>query len=333
MNWTAIPVMGGVAAPAQRIRQALPLLVLCALPMLLPCQKPGNQKAGTQKAGTLECRLEVDGRERDYLIHVPKSYKARKDVPLVLMLHGRGSSSGTAARRYGWSSLANKKGFIAVFPSALGSPRSWKPVWGKATTADSTFLAKLIRKVVEDYKIDKDRMFMTGHSSGAIMSFSFAATHSDQVAAIGTVAGTIGWTAGGRKQTIPKPKGPVSVISFHGMADSIVPYDREHGRQARYDMLVSAPESVAFFARHNGCTKAPERRDIHDGRIHIDTWTGGRSGTRVVFYSIERGSHMWPGGRRGGVNATELIWKFFEQHPRRPARQEQPKQAKKAVIR
>ncbi|MHC4078558.1 MAG: CE1 family esterase, partial [Planctomycetota bacterium] len=206
-------------------RTAVLLVALATffLPAVLPCQDAGNH----------ERTLKVGDQEREYLIHIPRSYRGKKEVPLVLMLHGRGSSNRAAARHYGWSSLADKAGFIAVFPNALGRPRSWKPAWGTRTTADSVFLARLIDKVQADHKIDKDRVFMTGHSSGGIMSFSFAATHSGKVAAIGSVAGTIGWSSQGRKKTVPKPKGPVSVISFHGMADRIVPYDRERGGNAR----------------------------------------------------------------------------------------------------
>ncbi len=312
-------------------RTFLPL-VLFVLPTLLP----------GQKAGTLERTLEVDDREREYLIHVPRSYKGKKDVAVVLMLHGRSSSDRVAARHYGWVPLSDKAGFIAVFPNALGSPRSWKPAWGTRTTVDSTFLAKLIDKVVKEYRVDKDRIFMTGHSSGGIMSFSFAATHSDKVAAIGPVAGTIGWNARGRTQTIPKPKGPVSVITFHGMADSVVPYDRERGGNARYNMLVSAPESAVFFARHNGCAKEPKRTNIMNGRVHVDTWADGNAGTRVVFYSIEGGSHMWPNGRRNKVNSTESIWKFFRENERKPGevagqenekKKDKKKKRKKTIVR
>lgn len=101
------------------------------------------------------------------------------------MLHGRGSSNKAAASRYyGWLPLAEKNGFIAVFPNALGKPRSWKPAWGGRKTNDGAFLAALIEKLPQMLKIDEHRVFMTGHSSGGIMSFSFAATHSAMVTAI-----------------------------------------------------------------------------------------------------------------------------------------------------
>jgi polyhydroxybutyrate depolymerase len=252
---------------------------------------------------------------REYLLHVPKRYTGKLPVPLVLMLHGRGSSSKAAASDYyGWTRLADQHGFIAAFPEALGQPRSWKPAWGRRKTSDGTFLAKLIDAVQGELRIDADRVFMTGHSSGGIMSFSFAATHSDRVAAIGPVAGTIG-TASFK---IPEPRGPVSVISLHGMADNVVAYDRERGKRAAYRTLISAPESVGFWVGHNGCKPEPVRTELQDGRVFLDTWSGGARGSRVELYSIAGGSHAWPSGRRS-IAATPLIWKFFAAHPRQPA--------------
>lgn len=85
------------------------------------------------------------------------------------------------------------------------------------------------------------------------------------------------------------------------------------------------------------------RTDAKKGKIHIDTWADGKSGTRVEFYSIEQGSHAWPSGRR--ISATPLIWKFFAEHARgKPDQESSAKpgatkkkrstgQRKKAVVR
>jgi polyhydroxybutyrate depolymerase len=163
---------------------------------------------------------------------------------------------------------------------------------------------------------------MTGHSSGGFMSYSFAMTHSEKVAAIAPVAGL---AVGVRK----KPKLPVSVVSFHGMADRIVAYDSK-GRARWGRGMPSAPESAEVFARFNGCDEEPVRDEQRDGKVHVDTWKHGDRGTRVTLYSIERWGHGWPQGGRRTIAASELIWKFFEQHGRKPgkAKREKPRQRK-----
>lgn len=289
------------------------LLSILLLPALLVGQKPG----------TSDRILKVDKQDREYRLHVPRGYKKKqkKLLPLVLMLHGRTSNGKAASSRYyGWTRLADKQKFIAVFPTALGSPTSWKGGWSGKPTADSEFLALLIDTMLKEFRIDKDRVFMTGHSSGGFMSFSFATTHSEKIAAIGPVAGLV--------ISKSKPKLPISVISFHGMADKVVAYDSKRGKKARYGGMPSAIESAANFAKHNGCAKQPTRTDIAKGRVHVDTWAGGKKGTEVVLYSIEDGDHGWPSGR-GPIAATGLIWEFFKEHGRGASQSKKKKSKKK----
>ncbi len=281
------------------ITRALLLLPFLLLQTLLLAQKPGTE----------ERTLEVDGAARQYLLVIPRGFvkNDKAPVPLVVMLHGRTSNGKAAASSYyGWSKLADKEGFVAVFPTALGQPTSWQPAMGGRATADTKFLVQLIDALVAELQLDKNRVFMTGHSSGGFMSYSFATVHADKVAAIGPVAGLLI----GREQ----PKLPVAVISFHGMADDIVAYDAEHGKKATYRGMPSALESAAVFAKSNGGVEV-KRTELHDGKVHLDTWADGKAGTSVQLYSLEGWGHGWPNGK-SKVDATALIWAFFQQHAR-----------------
>jgi polyhydroxybutyrate depolymerase len=259
-----------------------------------------------QDSGTHKRTLKSNDEERQFLLHIPRKYKKavkKQPAPLVIMLHGRTSNGAVAASAYyGWKELSEKEGFVAVFPTALGSPTSWEGACKAKETHDSVFLSDLIDLMLEELKIDKNRVFMTGHSSGGFMSFSFAASHGDKVAAIAPVAGLV--------LDKSEPKLPVSLISFHGMADSIVSYD-----SSKWGMP-TAMESAELFAKHNGC-KPAERVELNKGKVHLDTWIKGKKETEVHFYSIEGGSHGWPQGGSKSVAATPLIWEFFEAHPRK----------------
>lgn len=272
------------------------------------------------KPGLHERTLQVGEKEREFLVKIPRGYvKDLEDpVPVVLMLHGRGSDGEQAASRYyGWSALADAEEFIAVFPTALGRPRSWQAAFRGRATDDTTFLSQLVETLVEDYAIDPARVFMTGHSSGGFMSYSFAALHPEKVAAIAPVAGLFLGAKG--------PKVPVSVISFHGQADNIVAYDDEFGQKATYRGMRSALDSCALFARSLARDdEVPERQrtELADGEVLLDTWADGPRGTRIEFYSLKGWGHGWP-GERAKVEATPLIWAFFEEHAREPAADEE----------
>jgi polyhydroxybutyrate depolymerase len=276
-----------------------------------------------QKSRTKDETIQSSGKERSFLLHLPKGYstKQKKLVPLVFMLHGRGGSPKLVASAYygNWTKLADKEGFVVVFPGALGTPAAWKG-WGGKKSEDCKFLGTLIDHLIAEHRIDKNRVFMTGHSSGGYMSYCFGAAHAEKIAAIGPVAGLL--------IDRLEIKAPLSVISFHGMEDKVVAYDTVRGKDARYAGRRSAMQSAAAFAKHNGCVD-PVRKDKDKGKTHIDTWAKGKNGTEVVLYSLEEGEHGWPRGGSRSVNATKLIWKFFKDHPRKAAKKSAPNKTKK----
>ena len=234
------------------------------------------------------------------------------------MLHGRGGSPRLAAHKYygSWQNLADKEKFAVVFPGALGRPDFWK-CWGGKRSEDAIFLSDLIKQLRKEYKIDANRVFMTGHSSGGYMSYCFGAAFPEHVAAIGPMAGLMVDQFG--------PKIPVSVISIHGMADKIVAYDRKNGAKAKHSGRRSAPESAKFFASHNGC-KEKTRKTIKDGWVHIDTWPKGKGKTEVVLYSLKGGDHGWPKAGSRSIDATKVIWEFFKNTRVRQRRSRNKKQ-------
>jgi len=317
--------------PRPALAVAIPLLALVLLSLALPGQTKGAEpKASTPESeapldpkllrpGLHERTLGVGGTTREYLVKVPRGYvkHPKRTVPLVLMLHGRTSNGRAAASNYyGWSQLADAEGFVAVFPTALGTPTSWQAAFRGRPTADTVFLTELIDSLIADYGADPDRVYMTGHSSGGFMSYSYAAMHPDKVAAIGPVAGL--------NVARTRPELPVSVISFHGMADDVVAYDKVHGKGATYGGMPSALESAAVFAKHNQAADDPTRTELRDGKVHLDTWADGQRGTRVQLYSIEGWGHGWP-NRSSKIEATPLIWEFFKEHGREPLEPESDK--------
>lgn len=275
---------------------------------------------GFLPAQDLEQRnLSIDGTEREYLLYLPSDWPGDSaQRSLVLMMHGRGSSPRQASRVYGWMEKADDEGFAVAFPAALGRPRSWDPGYFQSegtSRRDLDFLVELIGTLREELEVPAGRVFATGHSSGAIMSYALAGWHSDLVAAIGPVAGTIGIRRANLERTVPAPERPVAVISFHGEQDRVIAYDPER-HKAIYDFFLSAPESVAHFARANGCAAEPEESEMGRGTIACSRYLPGEDGAPVVLYSLREGGHEWP---RRHLNATDLIWEFFALNTRKAA--------------
>ncbi len=271
-------------------------------------------------------------RTRTYRIYIPTMLVAQKpqSVPLVIVLHGGGGNAKNAAHVTGFSQKANTEGFIVVYPngtSLIG--KSIFLTWNSGNCCgyafennvdDVGFIKTLIEKLEKQFPIDPKRIYVTGISNGAMMSYRIACELSDRIAAIAPVAGAL-------NVQDCKPTHPVSVVIFHGMHDNHVLY---HGGKSlkmadgreRVDKPVSY--AVSFWTKNNQCTAIPQTEE--KGRTIRELYAGGSSGTEVLLYGIKGGGHSWPGGKKTGyigadepvyeISATDLIWEFFKNHPK-----------------
>jgi polyhydroxybutyrate depolymerase len=276
--------------------------------------------------------LTHDGQTRTYMVYIPTIYIVQKpqSVPLVIVLHGGGGNAKEAARVTGFSQKANMEGFIVVYPNGTSLVgKSIFLTWNAGNCCgyalennidDVGFIRALIEKLEKELPIDPKRIYATGISNGAMLSYRLGCELSGRIAAIGPVAGAL---------NIPdcKPDHPVSVVIFHGINDEHVRYyggkssKMADGRE-RADKPVSY--AVSFWTKHNQCAATPQTEE--KGRIIKNLYTGGLSGTEVLLYSIKGEGHTWPGGNKMkhigadepvySVPATDLIWKFFQNHPK-----------------
>ncbi len=274
--------------------------------------------SGAAGAQTIAKTMQAGGRERSYLIHVPAGYDGRTPVALVLVLHGGSQSPQGAERMSGMSAKADLEGFIAVYPSgtsAFGRAPTWNSgaccAYAQRKNVDDIgFLRALVAKLEKDYRLDPKRVFMTGISNGGMMSYRAACEMADVVAAIAPVEGA--------QDLECRPSSPVSVIVFHGTADRMVPFEGGSTPYQIGSIRSDTPvgDTVAFWVKRDGCSPSP--RHDEQKELHIDTYTGCRNGTAVELYAIQGGRHMWPGAAHSGnhVAATDLMWTFFNQHPK-----------------
>jgi polyhydroxybutyrate depolymerase len=266
-------------------------------------------------AGNKPGTIEVGGRTRSYFVHVPARYDGKTSMAVVFVLHGATQSAESAERMSGMSAKADKENFLAVYPSGIGHVPTWNAGaccgYAMQTRVDDVgFFRALIDELEQDYTVDPKRIFATGISNGAMMSYRLACEMSDEIAAIAPVEGAQDLTC--------RPSSPVSVIVFHGTADHLVPFEGgstpfQIGSK-RSDTPVA--DTVAFWVKQDNCAEGPDHAETPE--VHSDKYAGCKEGTAVELYAIQGGHHMWPGLRISGnsVPATDLIWSFFSQHPK-----------------
>ncbi|MGA2810960.1 MAG: PHB depolymerase family esterase [Candidatus Acidiferrum sp.] len=267
------------------------------------------RRAAAIKADTVSASLEFGGRPRTYLVHVPRGLNSQTPLPVVLVLHGATESNDNVEKLSGMSGKADQEHFIAVYPSGTGHLPTWNAgnCCGYAVenhVDDVGFFRALLEKLEHDYAVDRKRVYFTGISNGAMMSYRLACEMSEQVAAIAPVEGALNVDC--------HPSHAVSVLIFHGTADRLVPYDGGVTTQINN----SVPKAVDFWVKRDGCSGAPERGEIAEA--HSEKYSACQDGTAVALYAIQGGRHMWPGHVLSGnsVPATDLMWSFFAAHPK-----------------
>ncbi|MBN1375375.1 MAG: hypothetical protein JXA01_04400 [Dehalococcoidia bacterium] len=279
-------------------------------------------------------KILVEGLQRSYLIHLPVSYDRNRSWPLVIALHGGGGTGRTMDALTDFNALADKKGFIVVYPEGFehhwNDGRDNSNIIAQAKNIDDVgFISTLIDLLQKDLTIDRQRVYAAGISNGAMMCHRLGCELSDKIAAIAPVAGNI------PQKMVPiwSPPRPVSVLIINGTEDAVVPY--EGGEisflSLKTGKVISAADTVNFWITHNGCVAASETDRLphlnpEDSTLTvIDRYTGCQDNVEVVFYTVNGGGHTWPGGLQympermigktsRDFKATEIIWEFFEKH-------------------
>lgn len=298
-----------------------------------------TQRSGAISDGDWVDTLDVRSRCRQYLCHRPAGHLESR-LPLVIVLHGRRSSGREMRWMTHFNEVADRHGFVVAYPE--GHQRSWNDGRGITPAAwdrvdDVDFIGRLINRLDGQGAIDPLRVAATGLSNGGVMCHRLALELGDRIAAIASVAGLM---AVGMARV--KPSHAVSVMLIHGADDAYMPMGGGMSRRGwmigllgagvlRTEMsageVLSLTATATRWRTIDGCTEEAGLDLIPaSGRdatsVERTVATGGRGGTEVARWTVQRGGHTWPGGPRmltlGRTStlfdASEEIWKFAAAH-------------------
>jgi polyhydroxybutyrate depolymerase len=258
------------------------------------------QGVAASAATTVETVI-VDGEPRSYRLHIPEG--ENDPMPLVISFHGFRSNAAQQEKLTGFSALADREKFIAAYPEGVDD--KWR--FAGRSDADVTFTLAIIDAVAAKASLDRRRIYASGISNGAEMSWRLACDAPDVFAAFGFVAGAY------LEVCIPPPRPPL--IIFHGTEDKILAYD---GRAPFMPVRTFA----ARWAAGSGCNP-PEKGEIiyQNGDATGERWRC-QKGREVDLYSLQGKGHAWPGSAMPAritskdVDATATMWAFFSEHAR-----------------
>jgi polyhydroxybutyrate depolymerase len=277
--------------------------------------------------------MNYQGKERAYRLHVPNYFGAKKSLPLLIVLHGGGGNARRMGKFTGFSQLADRDTFIAVYPQAYKN--HWNDGRGnskfdsqKDNVDDVGFISALIDTLCRQYPISVKKIYVTGLSNGGMMCFRLGCELGGRIAAIAPVIANMPLSLFGQCN----PPVPLSVLIMNGTEDPLMPYGggEVHFRKRELGKVVSATQSLLFWRTHNACKTdsialtLPDT-DPDDGCTTTMLRFSCTSDTEVIRYTIHGGGHNMPGclqylprsliGRTShDFNGAEVIWNFFVQH-------------------
>jgi polyhydroxybutyrate depolymerase len=275
--------------------------------------------------------------QRRYLVYIPKSYDRSKKWPVVVMFHGGGGTAHNAMWETSWDEKGNKEGFLAVFPE--GTPpdasrsgnfrdnaQSWNDGSQRGTIGavtrqvpDIEFILAMLSDLKTHFSVDELRIYATGFSNGASMTFRVARELSLTFAAVAPFAGVDWMTDTASHCAVP-------LLYMTGTADPLNPQGGGpiHIGKKYFGTKPATQAMIDTWVKMHGCPDKGRVVYDKDGARGIAYGFPGKP-PDVVLYTIEKHGHHWPGGksllpvRLAGENtatlkATDIIWDFFKAH-------------------
>jgi len=256
------------------------------------------------------------GGDRPVTVHVPPAYVAGVPAPLVILLHGYGASGALQDLYFGLTPVSDARGFLYAHPDGTvdgSGKRFWNATEGccnfdNGPVDDSTYVSSLITQIQARYAVDPKRVFLIGHSNGGFMSYRMACDHSDQIAAIASLAGAM-WT----DATKCAPAKPVSILQIHGTSDATVGYA---GGQIQGRTFPSAETTVSDWVTINGCSTTA---DTSTPALDLDTklagaetkvtkYTGCKPGGHAELWAIQGGAHIPSVAATFSTNVIDFLY-------------------------
>lgn len=267
---------------------------------------PSPVAATTPAAQVHAQSITVNGVQRSYELFVPSTLDPSAAAPLVLILHP--CPDATAAQVAVLShldDLATADRFVAVYPQGAPVPNQQGTCWnaGRCCTGadDVGFISQLIDHLTAQQHIDKARVFITGFSFGAAMTYRLGCELADKVTAIAPISGALVFSG-------CHPSRPVSLLIMQGTADSNFPYS------GGGDYTIPSVASVATqWADYDGCGRVGSKSQ--SGIVTTTEWQSCRGGAVVRLEVISGAPHAWfglePNPLPGEPNASSTVWNFF----------------------
>ena len=256
--------------------------------------------------------IEYDGIERSYYVYVPS--ETFEGAPLLMMLHGFGATLEYFVEDTKLRELADRDKVVLVYP--LGTPtlgiNHWDANLDFNEVDDVGFLTMLVDEMIEKYKVNKDLVFVGGHSNGGFMTYTLACEANATFKAYMSVAGLM---SGATWETCEITE-ETNLFQFHGSADDVVPID---GTMTRFFGWGGAPPLEEMLEPWiNVLDDYQMIENTLNENITVREYISS-SNHKVVYVKAEGFGHSWAKDDElfedpdGYSDVSQLLWDYMMQ--------------------
>lgn len=233
---------------------------------------PAAITCSTSAAALVKSTLRVGDVDRDYYDSAPADYAARREydargIVVVVHFHDAGQSGQDGAASTCWNEIGDGKGFITVFPSAMGG--SWNSNANSAAADEVAFVKALLPVIKSKYNIATNAMvYYTGIGQGSKMAQAMAMQAPQFV---GGVAG-VGGTADAEVFALPEARLPPTTMAAWIIKRAANEADPNEAKQVAYwngHNAVYTPAAVSESANFTTLVYASQERPAQ--RVKVST--------------------------------------------------------------
>jgi poly(hydroxyalkanoate) depolymerase family esterase len=270
---------------------------------------------------------------RTYKLYIPSSYVGEA-VPLLVMLHGCTQSPDDFAAGTRMNTLAEEHTFLVAYPAQTRSANVSK-CWNWFNEGDQrrdqgepSLIAGITRQIMNDFPIDRGRIYVAGLSAGGAAASTLGITYPDLYAGIGVHSGL----ACGAARDVPSAfaamrQGGAAPAVARRRCESIVPTIVFHGDGDRTVNSVNSGQIISQSKAATNLATEVRHGTTPGGMRYTRTIQTNEAGqTLLEHWMLHGAGHAWSGGSTAGSytdprgpDASREMVRFFLQRPNTPA--------------
>lgn len=267
-----------------------------------------------------------DGKQRTYKFFLPTSYTGTQKIPMIISLHPSFSNADNHMNAAKWQLIGDTANFISVYPNGTSNqPSSTNFSWNAynlstgSSADDVGFLNALIDSMITNYAVDTCRIYISGFSNGAWMSWRMMCDFTNRFAAVAPLSGSWKYGKDGlcdhggcNGSTIPGTNPPSQEATMNCTPSKRMPYMYYRGTNEvnLTDRAITDPNGIYFWSRHNGCDTIPTVDTItsNGDQIIRERYLNCQDSTETIIMNVVGNSHTWH------ASVTNEFWKFLRKY-------------------